>query len=109
MKWQVKEALKQNLKNHFENKDTKIFPTISADTFNKKFIIFTTNVEGAATQELREYIKFIKIVKEKLFAFPSNITEVFITGVIMKNTNAAGFDNVSDEKVKPSPSVIFVL
>ena len=73
-----KRNAKTNLKNIVENKDTIYSPTVILQTFNIKFVNFATTVEGPTTQMLIESYKNIDNNYDNMFAFPTNLSEVFI-------------------------------
>ena len=86
-----------------ENKDTINSPTVIAELFDKKFVNFATTVESP---------KFQKIVNndDNMFAFPTNLTEVFNTVGYLKNNKAARTHGVSTEVPKTSlPVIISIL
>ena len=68
--------MKTNLNNINENKGTIESPTIIANTFTKKIVNFATTLEGPSTQELSKFIEKIENFDNKLFAYPTNKTDV---------------------------------
>ena len=73
---------------------------------NKKIVNLATTVEGPTTQEPEECTKTIDINDDIMFAFPTNMTEVFNTVGSFKNNEAVGIDGVSGEVLKTSLAVI---
>ena len=72
-----KRSVKTKFKVNIENKDSINSPIVFADMFNKKLGNFATTVEGATTQELKKCFKIVDNNLDNMFAFPTNITEVF--------------------------------
>ena len=84
--------------------------TVIAENFNKNFVKFKTTLEGPTTQELEECNKNTNNNDDKMFAFPTNTTDIFNTVDNFKNNTAAGNDGVSAEVLKFSLLVsIFTL
>ena len=72
----VKSSVKTNFGNKKENKDT-IVPLQLLRICSRKKFNFATFVEGPSTQKLKECIKNISNNDDILFAYATNMTEVF--------------------------------
>ena len=92
-----KRSVITNLIFNSEMKDTINSPSVFAELFNKKIVNFATTVGGPNTQEFEECIKNIDKDDDKMFAFPTNITEIFKRVGYLKNNKAVGTDAVSSE------------
>ena len=85
-------------------------PKVIADMFNKKCVNFATTVEDTTTttQELKKCIEKTDNNDDKMFAFPTDMTDVFITVGNLKNTKAFGIDGVPAEVLQLFLPVIFL-
>ena len=95
-----KRNVKTNLKEYNENRGTMVTPRVSADMFNKEIVIFATTVEGPTTQEVKEFLKNTDTPDDRMFAFSTNLTEVFIMLGSLKNNKVFGIVGVSAEVPK---------
>ena len=79
-----KRSVKTNLKINFEITDNVNSSTVNADKYNKKFDNFATTVEGPTKEELTEVKKIVDQNDDKVFVFPTNMSEFFKTLGILK-------------------------
>ena len=79
------------------------------DKYNKEIVVFAATVEGPITQELKECNKNFHKNNDNMFAFPTNLTEVFNTVGNLKYTKGVGTEGVSAEVLKTSFLVIILL
>ena len=76
----------------------------------KIFVNFSTTVEGATTEKLKECIENFDKNDDNFFAIPSSMTEVYNTVGNFKNKKVVGNDGGSAEVLNTSlPVIVFTL
>ena len=98
--------VKTNLKYIIENKETTNSSTVIVDKFNREYGNFATTVDGPTTQKLKDCNKKYVETDDKMFAFRTDMTEVFKAVDFSKNNKAVAFNGVSAEVLKASLPVI---